>query len=102
MSNTFGMSAGMEVSTSFGFMELFGGDISFSTEMKWEITKTNSEMTGEEETVARTLWLEPTIKPGKAIRCEAWAFEGQQLDISYEGEVSLSVSRHVREDTCTD
>lgn len=47
----FGMSAGMEVTTSFGFMELFGGDISFSTEMKWEITKTNSEMTGESETV---------------------------------------------------
>lgn len=49
------MSAGMEVSTSWGFMELFGGDISFSTEMKWEITKTNSEMTGEEETVRPSL-----------------------------------------------
>ena len=52
LSNMFGMSAGMEVSTSWGMPELIGGELSFSTEMKWEITKTSSEMTGESETVS--------------------------------------------------
>ena len=88
-SDTFHLGMGFSFTAKMGVPLVADSSFTAETNMYWEETNTRTDTTAETDAVTRSWSQTAVAKPGEAVRCIAWAFEGESVDVSWNGDVSF-------------